>query len=87
MIAGILDWIIRTVIVFATAFLFAIVFISYVRVKNRKLLLISVGFSIFFAQALISLPELFYSLTLDENIHLLLHLVALIFILIGILKD
>lgn len=87
MTAEILDWVIRSVIVFATAFLFGIVFIAYVRVKNRKLLLISTGFAIFFAQALISFPELFYNFTIDENIHLLLHLIALIFILVGILKD
>lgn len=87
MVVAILDVVIRSVIVFATAFLFSVVFISYIRVKNRKLLLISTGFGIFFVQALITIPELFYNWAIDENIHLLFHFVALMFILIGILKD
>jgi hypothetical protein len=86
----ILDIIVRVGLSVATAFLFGIVFLAYLRLKNRKMLLISVGFGIFLAHALITLPELInetYHVILDENAHLLIHLVALIFILLGILKD
>lgn len=82
-----LDLVIRVLLVLATAFLFGIVFVAYFRVRNRKLLLISVGFFIFFVHSLITIPELFYNFALDENLHLLIHLVALGFILVGILKD
>jgi hypothetical protein len=84
----ILDIAIRVVLVAATAFLFAIVFAAYLRLKNRKLLFISIGFGIFFIHALIYIHELFATgFVLSENAHLLIHLVALIFIAVGILKD
>lgn len=84
------DVIIRVGLTLATTFLFAIVFLAYLRLRNRKLLLISAGFGIFWIHALITLPELVneaYRIALDENMHLLIHSVALIFILIGTLKD
>jgi hypothetical protein len=86
---GILDVIVRVGLVIATAVLFSIIFAAYLRLRNRKLLLISVGFGIFFVHAIITLPELFFSIgyNIDENTHLLIHLVGLFFILIGILKD
>jgi uncharacterized membrane protein YadS len=90
MSAGILDVIIRVGIFVATSFLFGIVLMAYLRLKNRKMLLISVGFGIFFAHALVTLPELVsdaYQVVMSENVHLFIHMVALIFILIGILKD
>ena len=82
-----LDIVIRVGLVVATAFLFAIVFAAYLRVRNRKLLFISVGFGIFFAHGLITIPELFLNFMITENMHLLIHLVALAFILFGTLKD
>jgi len=54
------------------------------------MLFIFIGFAIFFVHAIVSLPELVneaYMIALDENVHLLVHLIALIFILFGILKD
>ena len=87
---GILDIIVRLGLAIATTFLFGIVFLAYLRLRNRKMLLISIGFGIFFVHALIYIPELFieaYKLVLDENMHLLIHLIALIFILLGTLKD
>ena len=86
----ILDAAIRVGLTLATTFLFAIVFLAYLRLKNRKMLLISVGFGIFWVHALITIPEIFndvYHIALDENMHLLIHFVALIFVLLGILKD
>lgn len=88
MSVGILDITIRIVLVVATAFLFAVILAAYIRLKNRKLLFISIGFGIFFVHALIYIPELFApGFVVSENAHLLIHLVALVFIVVGILKD
>lgn len=87
---GILDVIVRVGLVLATTFLFGIVLMAYIRLRSRKMLLITIGFGIFFVHALITIPELFsdvYMLALDENMHLFIHLIALIFMLLGILKD
>ena len=89
MTIGLFDVIIRVGLVIATAVLFSIIFAAYLRLRNRKLLLISIGFGVFFVHAIITLPELFFNIgyMIDENTHLLIHLVGLFFILIGILKD
>lgn len=84
------DIILRLGLVVATSFLFTIVFLAYLRLRNSRMLLISVGFGIFFVNALIHLPELFiekYSIMLTENIYLLIYLIGLIFITFGVLKD
>jgi len=89
-VVTILDAVIRVALVLATGFLFGIVFLTYLRLRNRKMLFISAGFGIFFVHALIYIPELFnaaYTVMLDENVHLVIHLIALIFILVGMLKD
>jgi len=83
-----LDIAIRIVLVVATAFLFALVLAAYLRLKNRKLLFISIGFGIFFIHALIYIPEVLTpGFLLNENAHLLIHLIALIFIVVGILTN
>ncbi len=89
MTIGLLDVIVRVGLVIATAVLFSLIFAAYLRLRNRKLLLISVGFGVFFVHAIITLPELFFNIgyVIDENTHLVIHLVGLFFILIGILKD
>jgi hypothetical protein len=87
MAVELIDVVIRVLLVLATGFLFGIIFVAYLRVKSRKLLLISIGFLIFFIQYIATIPELYFNFVIDENLHLLLHLVALVFILIGILKD
>jgi hypothetical protein len=54
------------------------------------MLLISTGFGVFFAHALISLPELIndaYAIALNEEMHLLIPLIGLLFILVGILQE
>ncbi len=82
--------IIHILFVLATGFLFLIVFKSYLRFRNSKLALITVGFAIFFMHALAYLPEVFveeYRLVLSSNTHLVIHLTALIFIAAGMLKD
>jgi len=87
MTAELLDIVVRVGLFLATTFLFGIVFLTYLRIKNRKMLLISAGFAVFFIHALITIPELFYNFVITENTHLLIHLVALSFILVGTLKD
>ena len=84
----IFDIILRIILIIATGILFTIVFAAYLRLKNRKLLFLSTGFGIFFVHALIYIPELFGSTyQIDENTHLIIHLVALLFILLSTLKD
>lgn len=84
----IFDIALRIVLVVATGILFTLVFAAYMRLRNRKLLFLSIGFGIFFAHALIYLPELFGpSYVITENTHLVIHLVALSFILLSTLKD
>jgi hypothetical protein len=87
MAVELIDIVIRALLVLATGFLFGIIFVAYLRVKSRKLLLISIGFLIFFIQYIATIPELFFNFAINENLHLSLHLIALVFILIGILKD
>ena len=87
MAVEILDVIVRVGLVLATTFLFAIVFLTYLRVKNRKLLFLSAGFGVFFVHAVVTIPEMFYNFVINENTHLLIHLLALSFILLGTLKD
>ena len=85
-----LDVIIRVGLVVATAFLFGIVFLAYMRVRNNKMLFVALGFGTFLVNSLIHLPELVsesYSIMLSENVFLLIHLVGLLFIAVGILKD
>jgi len=87
---GIVDVLVRLALVVPTGLLFAMVFQSYLRIRNSKMLLISVGFGIFFLHALIAIPELFisaYDVLLDENAHLFINLIALVFILFGTVKD
>jgi len=89
MTIGLLDIVVRVGLVIATTVLFSIIFAAYLRLRNRKLLLISIGFGVFFVHAIITIPELFFGIgyMIDENTHLLIHLVGLFFILLGILKD
>jgi hypothetical protein len=87
---GLLDVIVRVGLVLATTFLFGIVVLAYMRMRSRKMLFILIGFGVFFFHAIIALPELVneeYAIALSENWHLLLHLIGLIFILVGILQD
>jgi hypothetical protein len=84
------DVVLRFSLVAATSFLFIIVLLTYIRLKSTKMLLISTGFGVFLINSLIHLPELFfewYDLMLSENVYLLVHLIGLIFITLGLLKD
>jgi hypothetical protein len=85
-----IDMVIRVGLIVATAFVFSVVFLAYLRMKNRKMLLISVGFGAFLVNALLHIPELInedYAGMFSENVFLLILLIGLLFIAIGILKD
>lgn len=87
---GVLDIVLRIGLTVATSFLFGIVFLGYWRTRSRRMLFVSVGFAVFFAHALVTIPELFndaYQIAMNENLHLLIHLIALVFILLGVLKE
>lgn len=85
---GPFEILLRIGIVLATSIIFGIVFLTYLRFRNRKMLLISAGFGTHVLYALITLPEIYnQGIHIDENLHLLIHLIALVFILLGILED
>jgi hypothetical protein len=87
-VTAVLDVIIRVVLVAATSSLFGIVFLAYWRLKSSKMLFISIGFGSFVAYAFSTLFEILgQPLVYDANFHLFLHIIALAFILAGILKD
>jgi len=82
------DIVIRILLIVATTSLFGIVLIAYLRMKTTKLLLILLGFGFHVIYALLGIAEIFGPpIIIEENIHLLLHLLALVFLLVGILKD
>jgi hypothetical protein len=81
---------VRVGLVLATGLLFAVMFLAYRRAKGRKMLLITTGFGVFFVDGLISLPELVnetYAIAMTEEMHMLIQLIGLVFILIGILQE
>jgi predicted transporter len=87
---GILDIVLRVGLTIATSFLFGIMFLAYRRTRTRRMLFVTAGFAVFFVHALITVPELFsdtYQIAMSENVHFLIHLIALVLITIGILKD
>jgi len=87
---GILEIVLRVGLTLATSFLFGIMFLGYWRTRTRKMLFVTSGFAVFFVHALITVPELFsdtYQIAMSENVHLLIHLISLVLIAIGILKD
>jgi hypothetical protein len=87
---GILEITVRVGLVLATSFLFGVVFLAYLRLRSRKMLLISTGFGVFFLHAIVTLPELIndaYAIVVNEEYHLFIPLIGLIFIILGILKD
>jgi ABC-type branched-subunit amino acid transport system permease subunit len=73
-----------------TSVLFAIFLLTYLRMRNTRMLIITLGFGTFFVGSLLHLPQIFieeYNLMITEDVMLLLELVGLLFIAIGVLKD
>jgi hypothetical protein len=86
----ILDVVVRIVLIFATATLFVIVLLAYLRLRSHKMLLITTGFGIFLLHAFLSMLESFdgtYDIYFTESLHLFLDFIGLIFILLGTLKE
>ena len=85
-----LDYLLRIALVAATAFLFAIILLAYLRVKSIKLLYIAAGFAVFLIHALLYMPEImFQSITLEftDNLHIAMNLIALLLITYGIMRE
>jgi hypothetical protein len=85
-----LDVVLRIALVTATAFLFGIILLAYLRVKTPKLLYISAGFAVFLIHSLLFMPEIMFqaiTIPLTDNIHIAFNLIALILITIGIIRE
>jgi len=84
------DMLISVALLIVTIFLFLIVFVAYVRIRNQKMLFISLGFGSIFVGAVLHLLEIVFEsvdFMISENVLLLLQLIGLLFITIGVLKD
>ena len=85
-----IEMVISVGLIAATSVLFAIVLLTYLRLRNTRMLFITLGFGTFFVGALLHLPQIFseeYSLMITENVMLLFQLVGLLLIAIGVLRD
>ena len=85
-----LDVALRIALVAATAFLFGIILIAYLRIKTTKLLYISAGFAVFLLHSLLFMPQImFQSITIQitDNIHIAFNLIALVLITLGIIRE
>jgi hypothetical protein len=88
--AFMLDTILRLSLLLATGFLFGIIMLAYLRIRNKRLLFIAIGFAIFLIHALLYMPEIMfkeYTFTFTDNLHIAFNLFALTFITIGILRE
>ena len=85
-----IEMVISVGLIATTCVLFAIVLLTYLRMRNTRMLFITMGFGTFFIGAILHLPQIFieeYNLMITENVMLLLELIGLLFIAIGVLKD
>lgn len=85
-----LDIIAHIVFVVVTTVIFSMALLTYSRLRNKKTLLLTVGFGLFFVHGLISIPEIYnqaYNLGFTDSLHLLIDAVAILFILLGVLQD
>jgi hypothetical protein len=84
------DMLISVGLLIITIFLFLIVLVAYLRLRNKKMLLISLGFGTIFVGAVLHLLEIIFepiNFMITENILLLFQLIGLFLIAIGVLKD
>jgi hypothetical protein len=85
-----LDALLRISLVLATGFLFGIILLAYLRIRNLKLLFIAAGFAVFLLHALLYMPEIMfqeYIFTFTDNLHIAFNLFALLLITIGIIRE
>ena len=86
----IIEMVIGVGLIATTSVLFAIVLLTYFRMRNTRMLFITLGFGTFFIGAILHLPQIFiedYNFMITENVMLFLQLIGLLFIAIGVLKD
>ncbi len=85
---SVIDLVIRIILVTVAAILFGVIVLTYNRIRNRKLLFISIGFGILLVHSLITVPELLLNtVVINVNLDITLDTITLVFVLIGILKD
>lgn len=80
----------RIVFIIVATTIFIIALLAYIRLRNKKTLLLTVGFGLFVTHAILAITELFFSgfnATFTTGYHLLLDSVALSFILVGALRN
>jgi hypothetical protein len=80
----------RLIFIIVTTVVFAFSFSAFLRFRNKKTLLLTLGFGLFFVHGLISIPEILnhmYNLEFTDSIHLLIDAGALLLILLGVLQD
>jgi len=85
-----LAFVARLLFVAVATVTFVFASVAYSRVRTKKALLLTVGFGLFFVHGLTSIPELFnqaYNVAFTEDLHLLIDAVAILFLLLGTLKD
>jgi len=84
------DVIVRLAILVVTGFLFILMLVSYSRMRSLKLLLILIGFGVLFLHSILLMPEIMienYTMGFTDTFHLLIHLAAMSFITLGIIKE
>lgn len=84
------DMLISVGLLIVTIFLFLIVLVAYLRMRNKKMLFISLGFGSIFVGAVLHLLEIIFEsidFMITENVLLLIQLIGLLLITIGVLKD
>jgi hypothetical protein len=80
----------RIAFVIVTTVIFSVALLSYSRLRTKKMLILAIGFGLFFVHGVISIPELFisgYNRDFTDSLHILIDSIALAFILFGALKD
>lgn len=80
----------RIVFIIVATIIFIIALLAYLRLRNRKTLLLTVGFGLFFIHGVLSIIELLvfsFNIGFTEGYHLLMDAVALSCILIGALRN
>jgi uncharacterized membrane protein len=80
----------RIVFIMVATIIFIIALLAYLRLRNRKMLLLTVGFGLFLIHGALSIIELLvfsFNIEFTEGYHLLIDAVALLCILVGALRN
>ncbi len=80
----------RLVFIVVTIVVFSFSVLTYARLRSKKMLLLTIGFGLFFVHGLIAIPEIFsrpYNFEFTDSLHLLIDATAILFVLLGVLKS